>query len=170
MIQRLNLRMMARLSQSQQGLEDRMQTGDQAGERISTLGVQIGPDFWLVEMGEVSEVLPIPPITKVPFTRPWYCGVTNVHGNLYSVVDLAAFMGQAEVQHDRSSRILLVAQKFAFNAGLLVDHVLGLRNTHAWRRNEVDGMVQYEDGQGQVWWLMDVARLLKQPEFLHVEN
>lgn len=164
MSNRLNLR------QFQQQLNDRMQAKGQAGEQISTLGIQIGEDLWLVEMSDVSEVLPIPPITAVPFTKRWYCGVANVRGNLYSVVDLAAFMGQAEAPRDGRSRVLLVAQKFAFNAGLLVNRVLGLRNIRAWHRSEVGGRVQYKDPQGQIWQQLNVSKLLQQPDFLHVES
>ena len=158
------------LRQFQQRLSDRMQAKNQAGERISTLGVQIGKNLWLVEMSDISEVSSIPPITPVPFTKPWYCGVANVRGNLYGVVDMAVFMGHAEVQHDGRSRVLLVAQKFAFNAGLLVNRVLGLRNTQTWHRSEMDGKVQYKDQQGQMWQQLNIARLLKQPEFLHAES
>lgn len=164
MSKRINLR------QFQQQLTDRMRAKGQPGEHASTLGIQVGEDLWLVEMDDISEVLPIPPITTVPFTRPWYCGVANVRGNLYSVVDLAAFMGQAGALRDGRSRVLLVAQKFAINTGLLVNRVLGLRNTRAWRRSEAGGMVQYEDQQGQVWRQLSVPGLLRQPDFLHVES
>ncbi|MDE2117558.1 MAG: chemotaxis protein CheW [Betaproteobacteria bacterium] len=164
MSNRINLR------QFQQQLTDRMQTKGQAGEQASALGIQIGEDLWLVEMSDISEVLPVPPITTVPFTKLWYCGVANVRGNLYSVVDLAAFMGQAEVLHDGRSRVLLVAQKFALNAGLLVNRVLGLRNIRTWRRSEAGGRVQYQDQQGQIWRQLNVSMLLKQTDFLHVES
>lgn len=164
MSNRINLR------QFQQQLTDRMQAKGQAGEQASALGIQIGGDLWLVEMDDISEVLPIPHITTVPFTRLWYCGVANVRGNLYSVVDLAAFMGQADVLRDGRSRVLLVAQKFALNAGLLVNRVLGLRNIRTWRRSEVGGRVQYEDQQGHIWRQLNVSMLLKQPDFLHVES
>jgi len=164
MSNRINLR------QFQQQLNDRMHAKDQAGEQISTLGIQIGRNLWLVEMSDVSEVLSIPPITTVPFTKRWYRGVANVRGNLYSVVDLAAFMGQADVLRDGRSRILLVAQKFAFNAGLLVNRVLGLRNIRTWHRSEVGGRVQYKDQQGQIWQQLNISKLLQQPDFLHVES
>jgi len=163
MSNRLNLR------EFQQQLNDRMQAKGQAGEQFSTLGIQIGGDLWLVEMSDISEVLPIPPITTVPFTKPWYCGMANVRGNLYSVVDLAAFMGQADVLRDGRNRILLVAQKFSFNAGLLVNRVLGFRNIRTWRRSEVGSRVQYQDQQGQTWQHLNISRLLQQPDFLHVE-
>lgn len=158
------------LRQFQQRLSDRMQAKDQAGERISTLGVQIGAGLWLVEMGDISEVSPLPPITPVPFTKPWYCGVANVRGNLYGVADMAAFMGQTGAARDSQNRVLLVAHKFDFNAGLLVNRVLGLRNIHAWRRSEADGKIQFKDQHGQMWQQLDIARLLKQPEFLHAES
>ncbi|MBI5436611.1 MAG: chemotaxis protein CheW [Nitrosomonadales bacterium] len=164
MSNRINLR------QFQQQLTDRMQAKGQAGEQASTLGIQIAGDLWLVEMDDISEVLPIPSITTVPFTKPWYCGVANVRGNFYSVVDLAAFMGQAEVLRDGRSRVLLVAQKFTLNAGLLVNRVLGLRNIRTWRRSEAGGGVQYQDQQGQIWRQLNVSMLLKQPDFLHVES
>ena len=164
MSNRINLR------QFQQQLTDRMQAKGQAGELASTLGIQIGGDLWLVEMDDISEVLAIPPITSVPFTKPWYCGVANVRGNLYSVVDLAAFMGHDEVLRDGRSRVLLVAQKFSLNAGLLVNRVLGLRNIRTWRRSEGGGRVQYQDQQGQIWRQLNVPGLLKQPEFLHAES
>lgn len=156
------------LRQFQQDLNDRLHAKGQAGERVSALGVQIGAEFWLVEMCDISEVLPTPPMTAVPLTKSWYRGVANVRGNLYSVADLAAFMGQGETPHDARDRVLLVAQKFAFNAGLLVNRVLGLRNTRTWRRSEADGRVQYEDTYGQVWRQLDIPRLLGKPEFLQV--
>lgn len=164
MSNRINLR------QFQQQLNERMQAKWQAGEQASALGIQIGKELWLVEMEDIGEVLPIPPITTVPFTKLWYCGVANVRGNLYSVVDLAAFMGQPEVLRDGRSRVLLVAQKFALNAGLLVNRVLGLRNIRTWHRSEAGGRVQYEDQQGQTWRQLNVSMLLKQPDFLHVES
>ncbi len=164
MPKRINLR------QFQQQLTDRMQSKGQAGEQASALGIQIGEDLWLVEMGDIREVLPIPPITTVPFTRLWYCGVANVRGDLYGVVDLAAFMGQTEVLRDGRSRVLLVAQKFSLNVGLLANRVLGLRNIRTWRRSEAGGRVQYQDQQGQIWRQLNVSMLLKQPDFLHVES
>lgn len=158
------------LRQFQQDLNDRMQAKGQATERVSALGIQIGAGLWLVEMSDISEVLHIPPLTTVPLTRPWYCGVANVRGSLYSVVDMAQFTGQDATPHDAQSRVLLVAQKFACNAGLLVNRVLGLRNNRTWRRSEAEGRVLYEDSYGQVWRQLDIPKLLRQPEFLHIES
>jgi twitching motility protein PilI len=163
MSKRFNLR------EFQQNVLERMQartTG--GGSRVSTLGVQVGEAYWLVDMSDISEVLSPPPLTRVPLTKPWYCGVANVRGNLYSIVDVSVYGGGAETPHEGQSRVLLVGQKFAFNAGLLVSRVLGLRNAAEWKQVEEGGETLLQDGSGQMWHKLEMAQLLQQPEFLQI--
>ena len=163
MSKRFNLR------EFQQGLLDRLQVqAEGGGNRASTLGVQLGEEFWLVDMSDISEVMSPPPLTPVPLTKPWYCGVANVRGNLYSIVDLGLYNGGAAIPLEGQSRVLLVGQKFAFNAGLLVSRVLGLRNATDWQVSEQDGEVRLRDGEGQMWRKLEMTQLLHQPEFLQI--
>ena len=74
MSKRLNLR------EFQQNLIDRLQAADLSDSRVSTLGVQIAGQNWLVDMVDIDEVLPLPALTPVPFTKPWFRGVANVRG------------------------------------------------------------------------------------------
>jgi len=163
MSKRFNLR------EFQQGVLDKLQAQAAGGtNHASTLGVQIGKEFWLVEMSDISEVLSLPALTKVPLTKPWYFGVANVRGNLYSIIDLGLFNGGAATPQEGQSRVLLVGQKFAFNAGLLVSRVLGLRNSTDWQSIEQNGETCLQDGEGQVWRKLDMIQLLQQPEFLQI--
>lgn len=162
MSKRLNLR------EFQQSILDRIQQKEVAGDRASTLGVEVGNGFWLVDMQDVSEVLPVPPLTPVPLTQAWYRGVANVRGNLYSITDLAEFMGQSETANVMHGRVLLVAQKYAFNVGFLVSRVLGLRDVRSWQYEEKDGETYYKDEQGNMWRKLDVTQLLQQPDFLQI--
>ncbi len=163
MSKRFNLR------EFQQSVLDRLQAqAAEGGSRVSTLGVQVGEEFWLVDMSDINEVLPPPLLTTVPLTKPWYCGVANVRGNLYSIVDFSVYTGGAAIPHEGQSRVLLTGQKFAFNAGLLVSRVLGLRNAKDWERSEQDGEIRLQDGNGQVWHKLEMAQLLQQPEFLQI--
>jgi twitching motility protein PilI len=163
MSKRFNLR------EFQQGVLDRLQAQAAGGaKRVSTLGVQVGDQLWLVEMSDISEVLSAPPLTRVPLTKPWYCGVANVRGNLYSIIDLGMFNGGAAIPLEGQSRVLLVGQKFAFNAGLLVSRVLGLRNATNWRPSEQDGEICFQDDEGQKWHKLEMAQLLNKPEFLQI--
>jgi len=162
MSKRLNLR------EFQQKLIDRLQEHEMTAARVTTLGVQVAGRNWLVDMVDISEVLPLPRLTAVPLTKPWYRGVANVRGNLYSVVDMAAYEYSATATGVVTNRILLVGAKFTFNAALLVDRVLGLRDARAWQQTEADGRVEYRDEQGASWHKLDVIDLLAQPEFLHI--
>ena len=163
MSKRFNLR------EFQQGVLDRLQAQVEGGDtRISTLGVQVGAKFWLVDMSDINEVLSPPPLTAVPLTKPWYCGVANVRGNLYSIVDFSLYTGGEAIPQEGQSRVLLAGQKFAFNAGLLVSRVLGLRNAKEWKQSELNGEMCLQDEAGQVWHKLDLAKLLLQPEFLQI--
>ena len=156
------------LREFQQNVLERLQQREKTGGHASTLGLQVDREYWLVDMGDISEVLPPPPLTHVPLTKPWYSGVANGRGNLYSISDLAAFMGKPETAGEGQSRVLLANPKFSFNAGLLVTRVLGLRNSADWQRTETADGVDYQDEQGQIWHKLDIDKLLQQPEFLQI--
>ena len=162
MSKRLNLR------EFQQNLIDRLQAKDMSEERVSTLGVQIAGRNWLVDLADIGEVLPLPKLIRVPFTKPWFRGVANVRGNLYSVADMAAYEHSGAASGDINNRILLVAERYGFNAALLVDRVLGLRDARRWRQSGVDGQIEYHDEQGTHWHKLDVPGLLEQAEFLQI--
>lgn len=165
MSKRLNLR------EFQQGLLDRLQATDTSEARVSTLGVQIAGRNWLVEMGDIAEVMPLPRLTLVPFTKPWFRGVANVRGNLYGVIDMAAYERSGVASGDINNRVLLVAGRHAINAALLVDAVLGLRDARTWRQSEgFDKQTEYYDEHGASWRKLDVHGLVEQAEFLQIGN
>jgi len=162
MSKRLNLR------EFQQNLIDRLQVSDLSSARATTLGLQIAGKNWLVDMMDISEVLPLPALTAVPFTKTWFRGVANIRGNLYSVVDMAAYQYGEAASGDANNRVLLAADRFAFNAALLVDRVLGMRDAQTWQQSEVEGRIEYRDEQGVPWVKLNVRSLLEQPEFLQI--
>jgi twitching motility protein PilI len=158
----------------QRELAERLRAADSA-RNASKLGLQVGAQRWLIDLAEAGEVIPVPPITPLPLTRPWFRGVANVRGNLYSVVDFAAFLGAGACECGAEARILLLGERFRSGAALLVDRALGLRNpaelrarepaagARAWLRGE------YEDDSGR-WSELDVAALVRDAEFLAVGN
>ena len=161
MSKRINLR------EFQQNLSNRMQDKSRMGGQLSLLGVQIAGQNYLVEMSDISEVLSMPPLVPVPLTKPWLRGVANVRGNLYCVADMAAFMHQGTASGAIVNRLLLVAERYAFNAALLVEKVFGLRDTSNWQRDEKQKDL-YFDEQNVAWRKLDVIGLLGQPEFLQI--
>jgi twitching motility protein PilI len=162
MSKRLNLR------EFQQSLSNRMQAKDRTGDQASTLGIMIAGQNWLVNMSDISEVLPLPQMTRVPMSKPWFRGVANVRGNLYCVVDMSGYQKKGLLATNNSSRVLLVAEKHGFNAALLVERVFGLRDARAWQQSVEAGSTKYQDGQGIKWKKLDIIDLLNESEFLQV--
>jgi twitching motility protein PilI len=157
----------------QRDLAERLRAAGGA-RTASLLALQVGQEGWLVDLVDAGEVLPVPPITVVPLTRPWFRGVTNIRGNLYSVVDFPAYLGAGAVVQTEQARLLLLGERFRMSAALLVDRSLGLRNpdqlkakaraadAQPWLRAE------YADEDGRAWKELDVQQLVQQQEFLTV--
>lgn len=140
----------------------------------SKLGVLIGSQFWLVNLSDISETLPIPKLTSVHLAQPWFCGVANFRGNLFGIVDFPHFLGGAPTQFGLDCRLLLVHQKFSVNCGIAVDRVLGLRNPETMQRVAVMGdaspwiAAEYHDETGQLWQELNMQGLAEHPQFLNV--
>ena len=151
--------------------------GEDAAEESahSRLGMQLGEDYWLLDLIDVAEVIPIPDLLRVPLTKSWYAGVANIRGNLVSVIDLAAFLGAPAVVHDDKARLILVGEKHRINCGLIFSRVVGLRQFARFARETdsaplpawVEG--RYRDHEQQRWQGLNMHGLVTHPDFLGVE-
>jgi twitching motility protein PilI len=157
----------------QRDLAARLQSAG-AGRAASKLGLEVAGERWLVDLTDAAEVIPVPGITPVPLTRPWFRGVASIRGNLFSVVDLGAFLGGGAATPGEQARLLLLSERFRLGSALLVDRSLGLRNPE--QLQERNGAqrhapwikAEHDDAQGQHWRELDVAQLVHDPEFLSV--
>lgn len=144
-----------------------------AGRSASKLGLQVGTGKWLVDLADAGEVIPVPPIAAVPLTRSWFSGVANIRGNLYSIIDFPAFLGEAPLAATDQSRLLLIGERYRMNCGLLVDRVLGLYREE--QLQAADGaqkaqwaVAQYTDDHANGWKQLNVRELVAHPDFLQV--
>jgi twitching motility protein PilI len=155
----------------QRDLAERLRSAE-AGATTSRLGLQVGAEAWLVDLAEAGEVLPVPAITPVPLTRPWFRGLTNIRGNLYSVVDFPAFLGGQPVATGPEARLLVLAERFRLGAALLVDRSLGLKNAAHLEPGEAGADTwsrgRYADRDGRQWKELDLPALAQHPDFLAV--
>ena len=140
----------------------------------SKLGVQAGGQRWLVDLRDAGEVIPVPAVTPVPLTRPWFRGVASIRGNLVSVVDFGAFLGLGATAPGEQSRLLLLNERFRMGCALLVERSLGLRGEEQLSaRARAEGRApwlraEYDDAQGEHWRELDLAQLVQDLEFLSV--
>jgi twitching motility protein PilI len=147
-----------------------------AGDRNAAglLGIQAGADYWLLSLADSGEIIPLTPLASVPLTKPWFVGIANIRGNLYSVADFSAFQGKEATPQNASSRLLLIGTRHGNNAALLVTRMLGLRNLEtltpaaadpnapAWAREA------YTDNEGRRWKMLNVRELLADDHFMDI--
>ena len=167
-----------RLREFQTQLAERMQAArDRTETRSNHLGVVIGDTHCLLDLHEASEIVSVGAITAVPLTRDWYLGLSNIRGNLFSVIDFARFQGQTPTAITTDCRLIAFASALSFNSALLVSRVLGLRNiaemTPDTPGNTTSADVawvtgRYCDAESQVWTLLKLSSVVQDPQFLYV--
>ncbi len=157
--------------------------------RASWLDIESGTEDlpggcrWLVDLAESGEVLPLPPLTSVPLTQPWFVGVANIRGTLFSIVDFALWRGGEPTPRTAQTRLLLVGAREGLHSALLVERAWGLRarddlqvvdkvmsplldsaaETPTWQ-----GVRLQDASTGACWTCLDIAALLTAPNFLDV--
>ncbi|HMV04524.1 MAG TPA: chemotaxis protein CheW [Accumulibacter sp.] len=148
--------------------------GSTAEKSAGLLGVQAGSDYWLLDLADSGEIVPLTPLTAVPLTKPWFAGIANIRGSLYSVIDLSAFLGNEATPKNATSRLLLIGTRYGTNAALLVTRMVGLRYVEALTPQAPDGRVPawareaYTDNEGRHWKKIKVRELLSDGAFMDI--
>jgi twitching motility protein PilI len=167
----------ARMRDFQTHLVDRMHAARSGADaHVNQLAVVMGGNRFLLDLTEAGEITTVGAITKVPLTADWFLGLSNLRGNLISVVDLARFQGQAATVIDKDSRVVAFAPSLGFNCGLLVSRVLGLRNIAGMTLKNLAPVADnppwlarhYVDQEAQDWTGLDLSLITQDSRFLHV--
>jgi twitching motility protein PilI len=146
--------------------------GDQRAAGL--LGFQSGGEFWLIELPDSGEVVPLPPLSGVPLTRAWFAGIANIRGNLYAVTDFSAFLEKEATPQNANSRLLLIGTRHGNNAALLVTRVLGLRNIDDLSPVAVEPEAPpwaneaYADRDGDRWRMLRARELFSDDRFMDI--
>lgn len=160
------------LREFQQDLSTRLAGTRNSQAKPGLLAILAGTEGWLVDLTDSGEILSVPPVAPVPLTCEWFRGLTNVRGNLFSVVDFPAFLGLPPVVSGGQSRLLLVGAGHGVNTALLVNRAIGLRNPDDFdpdprfrdARPWVGGGLR--DNQDRLWKRLSVRHLLTDARFL----
>jgi twitching motility protein PilI len=165
------------LRKFQQSLIDRLNASGAESTLNAKLGFQIGEEAWLVDLTGCSEVLPVPAMEPIPLARKWLAGVANVRGNLYTVVDMCAFLGNARMDVTPASRVLLLSPRVARGIALQVTSMFGLRHDGQFSADDsyTSGETPwikagYRDRNGRYWRELDPQQLVAQPSFLDISE
>ena len=167
----------ARMRDFQTHLVDRMQAARSGADlHVNQLAVVLGGRHFLLDLTQAGEITTVGAITAVPLTADWFLGLSNLRGNLISIIDLARFQGQEPTVVEKDSRVVAFAPALGFNCGLLVSRVLGLRNVAEMTLKNVAPVAdkpawlarQYVDHEAQDWTELDLSLITQDSRFLHV--
>lgn len=160
----------------QESLSARLQSAKRGETAVPLLGVYSGGRHWLLELPDSGEVIPLPSLTTVPLTQPWFAGMANIRGGLHAVIDWASFIGGIPTPRNERSRLLLVGARYNINSGLLVERILGLRPVSTLKPtalpDDCPGVewvsAAFVDDTGQEWLQLSLGKLLADPVFLDI--
>ncbi|MCM2309412.1 MAG: chemotaxis protein CheW [Sulfuritalea sp.] len=172
------------LREFQQSLSERLVSARRGEGGQALLGIESGADdlpggsHWLIDLADSGEVAPLPALTPAPLTKPWFAGIANIRGVLYSVVDFSAWRGGAPTPINSQSRLLLVGARHGINSALLVRRALGLRpqlQMHAAGEAKVGADEtapwlggRFKDAQDVIWTQLRIPALLADPHYLDI--
>jgi purine-binding chemotaxis protein CheW len=142
------------------------------------VGFRIGEETYGVPIGSVREIVRVPEITAVPNAPEMIEGVINLRGKIIPVMDLRKRFGSMATESDKKNRILVVELENRL-LGLIVSsasEVLKIPPSEIEAPGAVfaEGESSYVTGvgklKGRLVILLDIGRLLRQPEFKKLEE
>ncbi|MCK5690930.1 chemotaxis protein CheW [Myxococcota bacterium] len=108
------------------GVLDATEAGAQKGERY--VAFRVADKLLAAPIQNVAEVLRLQNITPVPGVPHWIVGVTNLRGEISSVVDLADFLWTQPSPAGLNQNILNIASSDrSVSACMIVDSLAGIR-------------------------------------------
>ena len=162
-----------KLREFQEHLSSRLNSAARGEVSSALLGMQSGNNHWLLKLEEAGEILPMPPLFQVPLTHSWFAGMANIRGNLFSVIDFAAFRGEDPTPRTAHARLVLLGARFGINSAILVHRMLGLRPADNFSATGEPGDQHFvseilSDAAGDRWKRLDVPALLADPKFMQI--
>ena len=147
-------------------------------ETWSGIGFRIGNVRLVAPFGEISDLLSLPTLTKVPNARPWVMGLANIRGTLLPILDLGMFIEGSKTQIYPRTRLMVVNQKGVM-AGVVVDEVFGLRYFYEEQQTDMfpqisKQLVSYLGGayqQDEIYWgVFSMSHLCEDTQFAEVAS
>jgi twitching motility protein PilI len=165
-------RQLVKLREFSTQLAERLKEAPSLPAEPTRLAVRIGSDNFLVEMGLAGEIVSLPDVAPVPWTRSWYRGLANVRGRLVGVVDLREMSGRDPLPLEQAQQLLVFADGLSVNAGVLITRAFGIRNLKDLTAREPAGesaasweRLRYRDTDGTTFTELDLRELARSAAF-----
>ena len=143
------------------------------------LGVRVGGTRLVCPMGDVEEVINLPPLTHIPAVKSFVLGVANIRGRLVPVIDLHRFLG-VEATQPRSQWRVIVVEDDDIVTGFVVEQALGIQYFPEGSMSDemegdaltpFDGLLRgsFRHG-GRVYYELDLRSILRDERFFDVAD
>jgi len=144
--------------------------------RWSGVGFSFLGTRFVTPMGQMAELMEVPPSTKLPGVQPWVIGLSNVRGRLLPLFDLPRFFGGAVSGQKKNHRVLVLETENLYS-GIIVDRAYGMQHFPADRFGEVETEIKedilpfvkgaYRDSRGEQWSVFNLTALAEDPRFIN---
>ena len=165
-------RQLVKLREFSTNLAQRLKDAPGLPSEPTRLAIRVGAENFLVEMGTAAEIVPLPDIAPVPWTKPWYRGLANVRGRLVGVVDLLQMDGREALAPDQAQQLLVFGEGLGVSAGILITRAFGIRNLKDLMALPAAGetaasweQLRYRDADGLAFTELDLRELARFPGF-----
>lgn len=92
------------------------------------LAFNLGAHHYIVPIVEIDEVIAITSFTRIPRAQGWLKGISNIRGNLVTLLDLHSILfNEASNAKLQSNRVLVVKSE-SHRYGLVVDSIIGMKS------------------------------------------
>lgn len=145
-----------------------------AAPRWSGIGFSLLGCRFVAPLGQIAEMLELPPVTRLPGVQPWVMGLANVRGRLLPLFDMPAFFGGKPSVQRKQHRVLVVDSD-SYYSGLIVDQAFGMQHfTNEVFSKQAEGVPEvmkqlvdggYTDAAGNTWAVMNIPSLMQDPRF-----
>ena len=140
------------------------------------IGFSVGDRRLVSSMADISEVMHLPKLARVPGAKDWMMGIANLRGALLPGVNLHGFLLGQSAALNRDSRVLVI-ERDEILSGLAVEEVFGVKHfldeqrlpdetaSETWLSPYVVGSFRVA---GVTWEIFDVQILIAAPAFMQV--
>jgi twitching motility protein PilI len=171
----IHARQLVKLREFSTQLAQRLKDAPNMPTEPTRLALRIGSENFLVEMDLAGEIVALPEIAPVPWTKPWYRGLANVRGRLVGVIDLLHLAGRPPLAGEQAQQILVLSETLKVNSAILISRAFGIRNLKDltplesavgdqanWERT------RYRDIDGVALTALDLRELAASPAFVGI--
>ncbi len=162
----------------QHRLAERMRVVRSEPQAQSWLAVRCAGQGLLFPLRDSGEIFDAQNLIAVPHARPWLVGVANLRGGLYTVIDLAGFLGlraKSLGALPEQQRLVAFNAALGLNCAMVVDALEGLRHAVDMRREAAGdsprpafAVARWVDAAGRAWQEIGLSELATHETFLGI--